>query len=559
MSNKTPLVGSTKLLSRQLVAVCKAKGVNQIVISPGSRNAPLVIGFTGDPFFTCYSIVDERCAAFFALGLAQQLKNPVALVCTSGSAMLNYFPAVAEAFYSDYPLMVFSADRPAHLLEIGDGQTIQQEGVYGNHILFEANCEEEESQSEANLTKINKALNTAIADSGPVHINLPFSEPLYNTTDQVQVALSLTDANRELPSDMLTQEELGLWEQAEKILVLVGEIPPAAINTTLLERLVNDPRVLIMTETTSNLHHPKLLNAIDQLIAPLDATAYEALKPDILLSLGGMIVSKKIKAFLREYAPQRHWHVGPKRAYDTFFCLKRHFKSTTNNWLLGLPESANNNSSNYRDYWLQIRDQRRSAHAEYLGSIPFCDFKAYQTVLQSLPDNIQLQVSNSAAIRYTQLFELNPTVQVYCNRGTSGIDGSSSTAIGAAVGSGKPTVLLTGDLSFFYDSNALWNNYLPPSFRIILINNGGGGIFRILPGNNNSEEFATYFETKHQLTAEHYCKMFGLGYKQVADTQNLTMVLDQFYKDQNRPMLLEITTPGQLNDRYLLDYFDFVK
>ncbi|MEP2937331.1 MAG: 2-succinyl-5-enolpyruvyl-6-hydroxy-3-cyclohexene-1-carboxylic-acid synthase [Gilvibacter sp.] len=559
MSDANPLVGSTKLLSRQLVAVCKAKKVKRIVISPGSRNAPLVIGFTSDPYFECYSIVDERCAAFFALGLSQQLKEPVAVVCTSGSAMLNYYPAVAEAFYSDYPLVVLSADRPEALLEIGDGQTIQQEGVYGKHILFEANCKEGDAYSAFNLEKINDALNTAIEKSGPVHINLPFSEPLYKTTNQIGVSLSLTAPNREIPSDSFSKTELTHWNSANKILVLVGEIPPEAVAQDLLNKLTEDKRVLIMTETTSNVHHPKLVNAIDQLIAPLDQEQLAALKPDILVTLGGMIVSKKIKAFLRTFAPARHWHVGPKRAYDTFFCLERHFKSSTNNWLGSLPMSANEHASDYRDFWLQIRDKRRMAHKTYLKNLPFCDFKAYQAVLKAIPAGKMLQVSNSAAIRYTQLFELDSKLPVFCNRGTSGIDGSSSTAVGAAVGSGKPTVLLTGDLSFFYDSNALWNNYLPNDFRIVLINNQGGGIFRILPGNNNSKAFTTYFETKHRLTAQHYCNMYGFEYAQAADMNDLDAVLSDFYHDNGKPKLLEITTPGHVNDRYLLDYFDFVK
>ena len=171
---------SNKLLSQSVTQLCLAKGIDHIVISPGSRNAPLTIGFTSHPDFTNFSIVDERCAAFFALGMAQQLKKPVAIVCTSGSALLNYFPAVAEAFYSDIPLVVLSADRPEALVEIGDGQTIQQENVYGTHVLYSANCKEGQSHQIHNETEINIALNTAIELSGPVHINVPFSEPLYH-------------------------------------------------------------------------------------------------------------------------------------------------------------------------------------------------------------------------------------------------------------------------------------------------------------------------------------------------------------------------------------------
>ena len=148
---------------------------------------------------------------------------------------------------------------------------------------------------------------------------------------------------------------------------------------------------------------------------------------------------------------------------------------------------------------------------------------------------------------------------MFCNRGTSGIDGSTSTAIGYAVQSERPTILVTGDLSFFYDSHALWNNYIPKNFKIILLNNKGGGIFRILPGQKNTANFDTYFETTHQLTAEHICKTFGIGYRKADSEEGFQRELTSFYKSNAEPQLLEIFTPRTLNDSVLLDYFDFIK
>src|SRR5690554_2040436 len=174
---------STKILSQTLVQLCLDKGIDHIVISPGSRNAPMTIGFGENPNFKCFSIVDERSAAFFALGMAQQLKKPVAVVCTSGSALLNYYPAIAEAFYSHIPLVVLSADRPANYIDIGDGQTIRQENVFDKHILYSANCKEGDEFQISNETEINIALNTALELNGPVHVNIPFSEPLYQSID----------------------------------------------------------------------------------------------------------------------------------------------------------------------------------------------------------------------------------------------------------------------------------------------------------------------------------------------------------------------------------------
>ncbi|MCK5401460.1 MAG: 2-succinyl-5-enolpyruvyl-6-hydroxy-3-cyclohexene-1-carboxylate synthase, partial [Flavobacteriaceae bacterium] len=191
----------------------------------------------------------------------------------------------------------------------------------------------------------------------------------------------------------------------------------------------------------------------------------------------------------------------------------------------------------------------------YLQEIPFSDLKVFEIILKNIPNNNTLQLGNSSAVRYAQLFDLNKTLKVFCNRGTSGIDGSTSTAIGAASVIDEQTIFITGDLSFFYDSNALWNNYIPNNFRIIVINNGGGGIFRILPGDKNTENFDTYFETKHHLKAKHLCDMYGFKYESASNETELESALSMFYSNDERPKLLEIFTPRTINDEILLNYF----
>lgn len=203
--------------------------------------------------------------------------------------------------------------------------------------------------------------------------------------------------------------------------------------------------------------------------------------------------------------------------------------------------------------------RRLQKHKTYLKSIPFSDFKAFDQILQQIPNNYMLQSGNSSTIRYLQLFELNPTLSVFCNRGTSGIDGSTSTAIGAALISKQPTVFITGDLSFFYDSNALWNNYIPSNFRIIIVNNRGGGIFRILPGNKNADDFSTFVETNHTLTAKPLSNLYDFEYASASTIEELDLALEDFYTNSPRPKLLEVFTPSSENDRILLSYFDFIK
>ncbi|PTL99167.1 MAG: 2-succinyl-5-enolpyruvyl-6-hydroxy-3-cyclohexene-1-carboxylate synthase, partial [Bacteroidetes bacterium] len=301
-------------LAQTVIQLCKAKNIEHIIISPGSRNAPLTIGFTNDSFFNCYSIVDERCAAFFALGIAQQIHKPVALVCTSGSALLNYYPAIAEAFYSDIPLVVLSADRPEHLVGVGDGQTINQENVFENHILYSANLKQDlrdvngfsqadepdifkslenklerflglqQSIQKQNETEINDALNTAIYKKGPVHINVPFDEPLYEMVDKLSVnpkVDKITLISKKI-DDGILNDLVEEWYNAKRKMVVVGVDAPNSIDKKWLDELANDVSVVVFTETTSNLCHLGFFPSIDKMIAPLSDEEFKALQPDIL-------------------------------------------------------------------------------------------------------------------------------------------------------------------------------------------------------------------------------------------------------------------------------------
>ncbi len=569
-------------VARSVVALCVAKDIKHVVISPGSRNAPLTIGFTHHDEINAYSIVDERCAAFFALGMAQQLKKPVALVCTSGSALLNYYPAIAEAFYSDIPLVVISADRPVERIDIGDGQTIRQKNVFENHILYSANLYSElvleneavdpklqQKQFEAqkhNEREVNLALNKAIEDKGPVHINVPFYEPLYDTIENIEVKpLQIFPEIKERHySKNQLSNYVDEWNRAKRKMVIVGVAQPDAVEQKFLDLLARDPSVIVLTETTSNLHQSEFFTRIDTLIGPIEKDEdreklFRKLQPDILLTFGGMIVSKKIKSFLRNHNPQHHWHIDPKKAYNTFFCLNKHFETDVNAFFsefLPLTETA---KSDYGKFWKEVKAKRQKRHEEYMQEIPYSDLKAMQQVVPKVPKNSIVHFGNSSTIRYAQLFQWDPSLKTFCNRGTSGIDGSVSTAVGAAASSNDPVLMITGDLSFFYDSNALWNNHIPSNFRIVILNNHGGGIFRILPGNKNSENFDKYFETVHDLKAKPLCELYNFEYSEANSEVTLKESLNGFFDSSQKPKLLEIFTPRKLNDEVLLEYFNFMK
>ncbi len=547
-------------LAQTITELCRAKEIKHIIICPGSRNAPLTIGFTENPFFKVYSIVDERAAAFFALGIAQQTGHATAVICTSGSAVLNFYPAVAEAFYSDIPLVVISADRPPQFIDIGDGQTIRQENIFEKHIIYSANLKIEEEYQKYNETQINIAINSAIELKGPVHINAPFEEPLYQKTELPTVLPQNVPANKDKNSLTDDLEKFAtIWNNAKRKLILVGVQQPDAISQNIIDQLAADPSVLVMTETTSNLYHQNFICSIDQLIASMSANDFKELQPDVLLTFGGMVISKKIKAFLRDFPAKHHWHVDEKKAYDTFFYLSHHFKTQPEAFFKAFLPHIHNLNSNYQLQWLSVKNQRALKHKEYLRGIPFSDFKAFQHILNHLPQNIILQLGNSAIVRYAQLFSLCKTLKVFCNRGTSGIDGSTSTAIGAAVAAKEQVVFITGDLSFFYDANGLWNNYIPKTFKIIVVNNNGGGIFRILPGEKDTQNFDLFFETIHSLSAKQLCEMHKFNYHITENEEALPGVLTEFFAKNDQPQLLEIKTPRTVNDKVLLDYFKFLK
>ncbi len=569
-------------VARSIVALCVAKNINHVVISPGSRNAPLTIGFTHHSDIRPYSIVDERCAAFYALGMAQQLQKPVALVCTSGSALLNYYPAIAEAFYSDIPLVIISADRPIERIDIGDGQTIRQKNVFENHILYSANLHSElvldseatdkklqqkqfESQKH-NEREVNLALNKAIEEKGPVHINVPFYEPLYDLVENVEV--NPIQILPEIKERTYTESQLGgyaeLWNKAKRKMVIVGVAQPNIVEQQYLEKLAKDDSVIVLTETTSNLNHPEFFTRIDTLIGPIEKDEnreelFKTLQPEILLTFGGMIVSKKIKAFLRNYQPQQHWHIDPKKAYNTFFCLNKHFETTVNSFFTHFFPLTEKSESDYGKFWKEVKSRRQVRHQEYMNEIVYSDLKAMQKIIPSVPENYIVHLGNSSTIRYAQLFKWKESLRIFCNRGTSGIDGSISTAVGAACLKREPTLMIVGDLSFFYDSNALWNNYIPKNFRIIILNNNGGGIFRILPGNKHTENFETYFETTHQLQAKSLSEMYGFEYCSAKTSEEINEQLKGFFSDSSQPKILEIFTPRKINDEVLLEYFSFMK
>ncbi len=595
----------------RLANIMAAKGIRQVVVSPGSRNAPAIILFGANKKLELLSIVDERSAGFVALGLALQSGKPVALLCTSGSAVLNYAPAISEAYYQRIPLLVITADRPAELIDQGDSQTIRQQNIYANYIRKSFNAPVE-IKTENEIWYFDRIVNEAIDRtqfpvSGPVHINLPLDEPLYdlkNTENSKELKIiQYISGSKRIPDNKM-KEIAATWQNAPSKLVLVGQLSQSMAIHQLLLELAADPSVIVLTECTSNLTDKVFINSIDRTIARIPSEKNSEFKPDLLLTMGGAIVSKKIKAMLREMHPEKHWHVDTDPEsfhFDTYKSLTSTFDTepvefltqllkatkpispanpvgyqkpgyeqqnetpvtkTTGQKSIGfLKATVHTTRTGYSEKWKDIENITRERHNQFVSELSFTDMKAYHLLFDQIPAKSSVHLANSTPVRYGQLFDHRNDISFYSNRGTSGIDGCISTAAGFAYNQKGLTIVITGDVGFFYDSNALWNQKLPSTLRIILLNNSGGNIFRIIDGPVEYAELEPYIETRHNLKAEDIARNFNIEYYKASDEKELSDQLLSFFNDHEsgRPALLEIFTDNIKSAQTLRDYFGFLR
>ncbi len=541
-------------------------GLTDIVISPGSRNAPIIISFVNNSKINAFSIIDERSAAFFALGLALNSKKTVAIACTSGSAILNYASAISEAYYQKIPLLVITADRPPYLIDVGDGQTIKQNNVYANFIKKSYQLPlniNDESDRKYTENIINEAINSCVEPQcGPVHINIPFDEPIYGVTNNhIQSMFSKAAKNVTACSALQMQKIAEQWNNCKKIIVIAGQTPPNIEINQVIEAISQYKNVVVIAETTSNLYGDAIIGTIDNVVSTICVQEVEAFKPDMLISFGGQIVSKMIKKFLRNNKPGIHYHISPSnQPLDTYFCLTDVLVSDEYLFFSSLLSYISPINSNYASLWHTRKNEIDKKRDAYLSTIEYSDFKVIDNVLAQLPEDSVLHLGNSTPVRYSQLFGSKKNTMYCSNRGVSGIDGQVSTAVGFAYASNKLNVLITGDLGFLYDSNGLMNNYLRPNLKIIVINNSGGGIFRFISGPDTTPNLEEFFVAKHSWKAEYICKAFNVKYISVDNISDLELVLQTFFTIQSQTAeVLEITTPSNRNASILRQYFKFIK
>lgn len=550
-----------------IAALCAKKKLTNAILCPGSRSAPLVLAFTRHPDINTRTISDERSAGFIALGMAQHSKTPTMLVCTSGTAAYNFAPAVAEAYFSHTPLLIFTADRPAEWIAQQDGQTIFQTEIFGKHVkkYFPLPQDYEHVDSGWHVNRVvNEAINLAMQEpAGPVHINAPFREPLYPATDEeILYSDSIRAIEEHPPYFALTEEQKSsistAWPTFHNVLIVAGQ---QDFDTNRIDSLTNfllRHNIPLVGDIISNIH--PVINALthtDVFLSQASDEIKKTLQPDLLITFGGAIISKNLKLFLREYAAKDHWHIQPAgMVADTFKSITSIFNTNPNsffNFLNTLPQRENfegQKQSNYSKFW-EVEERRalRSLD-EFFPQKEFAEFELVSEVVKNLPANCNLHLANSMSVRYANYIGLNAEqkgVQVFSNRGTSGIDGCTSTSVGHSLVSNLPNVLITGDLAFFYDRNAFWHNYTLPNLRIVLLNNHGGVIFKMIDGPGSMPEASEYFITHQQLNAKKLCEEFGFEYLKLDTRRKLKNLLKDFFDFDGKTKILEFETDIILN------------
>ncbi len=524
------------------------------VLSPGSRNAPITLTISNDSYFNCDSVVDERSAAFIALGKSLVSRKATVICCTSGSAALNYAPAISEAYYQNVPLLVITADRPAKWIGNGEGQSINQVNVFANYCKASYSIEVEASlsQIESVFNEIEEGLNGK--QKGPIHLNVAFDEPLYETAQSFKEFKFETKEIAEESKFRIEENQIEEWNSYNRILILCGQMTASEGLLFWLKDLSADPRIVIVTETISNVRDFQFVNCIDRTLTNIK---YEECKPQLVVTLGGAVISKKIKKYLRSIAKLNHWHVDePGQSINVFECLSNSFSCQPSSFIRAVVECNNfSQISDFKNQWLTASFISEEKHEEFLVNCEWSDLRVFQLLIDTMPNNINLHLGNSSVVRYVQLFNPISSITYFGNRGVSGIDGSSSTALGVASKSDKLNLLISGDLRFVYDGNAFCNNIPKSNLKVIVINNDGGGIFRIIPGPLDTGVVKERFEVGNSASISDLCRTYGVDSMQVSELSKLENGLSWLYAESDNVKVLELVTPSNVNSEILANYF----
>ena len=548
-----------------LARFCKEVGLLHFIGSPGSRSAPILLALKRIGGLEIDMVMDERSAAYVALGKSLALQKPVGVFCTSGTAVLNMGPAVAEAFYQQIPLLLITADRPAELIDQHEGQAIRQTNIFSAHTVFSATIPSTEN-SEESLILTKRILNEAWQHlqepgGGPVHLNSPLREPLYPGPEEAldfgaagakKISISEIKSRRILERHVLS-ETLEAWNKANSKLIVAGQLKPDPDLRNALKALSEYGQVPIAGDFVHN------LSGIEGLVQHSDLFP-EAFgnrpdfSPEILVTIGKGLISKNLKKLINRKAHREHWHIQEEgKVADPFGSVTRILRANPEWLLTKLGEGSffqNRQEENpFFKLWMETDKKTSESLYAFSAESDWSDGKAVSMLISCLPEKAVVFPGNSMPVRYANWFAAHLTTShvVFANRGTSGIDGCLSAAMGIAKQlPGRKVIALSGDMGFFYDRNALWRKSIPGNLKIFILNNGGGNIFRIIPGSGQIPELEGYFEMHQPFTAEYAAKEAGLDYFRAESVGDLSATIP-LWENSEKAAILECITDRNEN------------
>lgn len=553
---------ATKYVCQALSYLLAEHGVTDVFISPGSRNAPILMAVDSNPRLRLHRVIDERSSAFAAMGMAQESGRAVALVCTSGTALLNYAPAVAEAFYQRLPLIVISADRPAQWIDQDDSQTLRQPYALANFVKYSCNIPDYTAPHEEEAWYAQRCINDALLAStapspAPVHINIQLAEPLTAHYPEVSDFQLIREMRNEPALEFKQIKELAESLADKKVMIVSGFMAPNHLAQRGIKLLAKVPNVVILSEAMANLHAPGVIYNIDRYLRLIDADE-EKYRPDVVITLGGALVSRHLKTYLRNIKGLKHWNVGTNDAsIDTFRHLNLRIYSLPQSFIhsLGVAMVRISPIINYKSEWDALKAADKCSHDSLIAQAGWSSLKAFSIIWPLIPYKANLQLSNGTIVRYAQLFDQGLLHAVNCNRGVSGIDGSTSTAIGAAINYPGPTILITGDMSFAYDIGALGIEEAPDRIKIVVINNKGGGIFRFIRSTKNIDNRENLLCMEPKVDVQYAAKAYGWQYLSAHNESELRSVFPKLLKCQEK-CILEIFIEPDEDTAMLNNYFN---
>lgn len=547
-----------------IAELCSRKGIQDAILSPGSRCAPLTLAFTRHSKIRTKTISDERSAGFIGLGIAQQTNHATILLCTSGTAAYNFAPAVAEAFFSKTPLIVFTADRPAEWIGQQDGQTIYQQAIFGKHVKKSFELPQEYDHPDS-IWAINRSINDAINlamehPQGPVHINVPLREPLYPAQKEIFQFSKNVRVIESIPAAYSLSKSVveGLkkeWTKFDRILIVCGQQQPTDSLLRAIKQSATTHKLPVAGDVLSNLHSVQsTVQHADLFLGQASDALKKSLQPDLLITFGGSLISKNLKLFLRNYSPKAHWHIQPAiTPVDTFQHLTKIIHADPSVFfelINSFKPKKNTSQSAFLKAWQTEENRSITVLDKFFLQSDFGELELVKELLHQLPKICNLHLANSMSVRYANFIGLQAKqkkIRVFANRGTSGIDGCTSTAVGHALAQPVLNILITGDMAFFYDRNAFWNLYPVPNLRVVVLNNHGGIIFKMIDGPASLSESDEYFVTHQQLTAKKLCEEFGFEYIHFDPKKKDKAIIKRFLNTDRHTKILELETGIEVN------------